>query len=176
MLNTIEPIDNASQNDYIKMVSLYNDLVESYNHQEKVIEKKDETISDITDTYRSRLESEQEIVRNMHGIVKEMRNELSSQFRKKNIHTINWFNEILKKYYSLGGYIDPIRADEMYSAKAVITFDGNYRHPDRSIDSIKTAIIDAIESTRGFSDKVSIQQILIEDVYDVEELSDSKEG
>ena len=176
MLNTIEPIDNASQNDYIKMVSLYNDLVESYNHQEKVIEKKDETISDITDTYRSRLESEQEIVRNMHGIVKEMRNELSSQFRKKNIHTINWFNEILKKYYSLGGYIDPIRADEMYSAKAVITIDGNYRHPDRTINSIKAAIVDAIESTRGFSDIVSIQQILIEDVYDVEELSDSKEG
>ncbi len=121
-------------------------------------------------------ESEQEIVRNMHGIVKEMRNELSSQFRKKNIHTINWFNEILKKYYSLGGYIDPIRADEMYSAKAIITFDGNYRHPDRSINSIKAAIVDAIESTRGFSDVVSIQQILIEDVYDVEELSDSKEG
>ena len=176
MLNTIEPIDNASQNDYIKMVSIYNDLVESYNYQEKIIEKKDETISDISITYRNRLESEQEIVRSMHAIVKEMRNELSSEFRKKNIHTINWFNEILEKYHSLGGYIEPIRANEMYSAKAVITFDGNYRHPNRSIDSIKTAIIDTIENSRSFSDKVSIQQLIIEDVYDVEELSDSKEG
>jgi hypothetical protein len=88
---------------------------------------------------------------------------------------VTWYNNILSEYRDMGIDAQPITTEDMYTAKAVVTIDGVYRNSERDLDSIRLDIINSIRN--NITDfKVDINEVMIEDIYDVEELSESIEG
>ena len=156
---------------YSRLLSDYNDIIDSYNYIQRSIDDKSNTIREL----RQYISDKDKTVKTIHKLLMQVTNEISSRFRKKEFKSVTWYNDILNEYRELGVDIIPIKTEDMYSAKAVVTIDGMYRNSERDLDSIRLDIINSIRN--NITDfKVDIHHVIIEDVYDVEELSESMEG
>lgn len=156
---------------YSDLLNVYNYTVDSYNYMQRMLDSKNETISELrkeTFSYESKYQS-------MHRLLLIITREISSRFRKKEFKSVTWYNDILNEFRDIGVDIIPIKTEDMYTAKAFITIDGVYRNSERDLDSIRLDIINSIRN--NITDfKVDINEVMIEDIYDVEELSESIEG
>lgn len=151
-------------NKYNWMVSGYNDLYAAYNDRGNIIaELRDKIIKE--DMHKT----------NMHRLLVEVRSELATQYRRKILKSVDWFNDMLKKYEDIGGHINPIKTEDQYTAKATIIIDGTWRDTNRDMTQIQEAILRVLGRGDG-DNRVEVSNLIVEDVYDVEEISESKEG
>jgi hypothetical protein len=157
--------------EYVKVFHQYNDLIDSYNYLDRSYEDRGNTISEL----RLRVTKEDSMKTQMHRLINDIRNELTTQYRRKILKSVDWFNDLLKTYEDIGGYIKPIKTEDQYTAKATIVIDGTWRDTNRSMTEISEALIRVLG--RGDGDhRVEVSNLIVEDVYDVEEISESKEG
>lgn len=168
------PAKEESENwwdDYIRMVSRYNNLVNEYNYLEEKYKDRGNTIADL----RDKIIKEDNHKTNMHRLLVEVRNEVATQYRRKVLKSVDWFNDMLKKYESIGGHINVIKTEDQYTAKATIIIDGTWRDTNRDMVQISEAILRVLGRGDG-DNRVEVSNLIVEDVYDVEEISESKEG
>jgi hypothetical protein len=156
---------------YKQLLYEYNNVIDSYNYMQKDIDYKSNVIRDMRDTISS-LDTK---IKESHRVILTITNEISSRFRNKEFKSVTWYNDILSKYRELGMDIVPIRTEDMYTAKVVISIDGIYRNSSHDMENIRQDIINNIKNNPN-DFKVDINHIVIEDIYDVEELSESMEG
>lgn len=164
-------IDKFDVIQYGYILGEYNNLVESYNYMQRMLNSKNDTISEL----RSIVSSFDTKTREWHRLLLIITREISSRFRKNEFKSVAWYNDILNQYRNMGMDVMPITTEDMYTAKAVITIDGVYRNSERDLDSIRLDIINSIKNNMN-DFKVDINEVMIEDIYDVEELSESIEG
>lgn len=165
------PIDNFNVIMYGDLLGTYNYLVESYNYTQRSLNDKSDTIRELRDG----MNSYEKKIQSMHRLLMNVTKEISSRFRKKEFKSVAWYNDILSQYRDMGIDVIPITTEDMYTAKAIITIDGVYRNSERDLDGIRLDIISSIRN--NITDfKVDIHEVMIEDIYDVEELSESIEG
>ena len=158
-------------NIYQQLLYEYNNLIDNYNYIQRSIDNKSDTIREL----RQYISDKDRTVKTIHKLLMQVTKEISSRFRKKEFKSVTWYNDILNEYRELGVDIIPIKTEDMYSAKAVVTIDGVYRNSERDLDGMRLDIINSIRN--NITDfKVDIHHVIIEDVYDVEELSESMEG
>jgi hypothetical protein len=156
---------------YANLLDKYNDTVDNYNYMQRIINSRNDTIGEL----RSIVSSFDTKTREWHRLLLIITREISSRFRKNEFKSVAWYNDILSEYRNMGIDAQPITTEDMYTAKAVITIDGVYRNSERDLDSIRLDIMNSIRN--NINDfKVDVNEVIIEDVYDVEELSESIEG
>lgn len=171
-----EPITLKDESDnwqfeYNNVVNEYNWLASEYNNLYNVYNDRGNTIADL----RDRIIKEDMRKTELHRLLVDVRNELATQYRRKVLKSVEWFNDMLKKYEDIGGHINVIKTEDQYTAKATVIIDGTWRDTNRDITQISEAILRVLG--RGDGDhRVEVSNLMVEDVYDVEEISESKEG
>jgi hypothetical protein len=156
---------------YANLLDKYNDTIDNYNYMQRIINSRNETIRELS----NRIDKDDVKIKSMHRLLMKITKEISSRFRKKEFKSVTWYNNILSEYRDMGIDAQPITTEDMYTAKAFITIDGVYRNSERDLDSIRLDIMNSIRN--NITDfKVDINEVMIEDIYDVEELSESIEG
>ena len=168
------PAKEESENwwdDYMRMVSRYNNLVNEYNYLEEKYTDRGNDISML----RDRIMKEDQKISKMHYLINDIRSEIATQYRRKILKSVDWFNALLKKYETIGGHINPIKTEDQYTAKATIIIDGTWRDTNRDMTQISEAILRVLGRGDG-DNRVEVSNLIVEDVYDVEEISESKEG
>jgi hypothetical protein len=156
---------------YSDLLGLYNYTVDSHNYVMGMLDSRNNTIGEL----RSTISLHESKIRDWHRLLLIITREISSRFRKKEFKSVAWYNDILNQYRDMDIDVMPITTEDMYTAKAFITIDGVYRNSERDLDSIRLDIMNSIRN--NITDfKVDINEVIIEDIYDVEELSESIEG
>lgn len=149
----------------------HSNLVREYNYLADAFDRAKEEYQSMLEQYR--IESTK--TNKFHYLLNETRDHVAMMFRKKTIKDVRWFNDILTKYEEIGGFIRPIKSQDYYTARAVINIDGMYHGSEHNIDDLKNNLIDTIMGNSK-STMIQVDTILIEDMYDVEEISDTQEG
>lgn len=157
--------------EYTNVVNKYNWLASEYNDAYNAYQDRGNTIAEL----RDRIIKEDHHKTNMHRLLVEVRNEVATQYRRKVLKSVDWFNDMLKKYEEIGGRINVIKTEDQYTAKATIIIDGTWRDTNRDMTQISEAILRVLGRGDG-DNRVEVSNLIIEDVYDVEEISESKEG
>lgn len=157
--------------EYTNVVNKYNWIASEYNDLYHAYNDRGNTIADL----RDRIIKEDHHKTNMHRLLVEVRNEVATQYRRKVLKSVDWFNDMLKKYEEIGGRINIIKTEDQYTAKATIIIDGTWRDTNRDMTQISEAILRVLGRGDG-DNRVEVSNLIIEDVYDVEEISESKEG
>lgn len=168
---TLKDQSDDWQFEYANVVNKYNWMISEYNDLYSAYDDRGNTIADL----RDRIIKEDHHKTNMHRLLVEVRNEVATQYRRKVLKSVDWFNNMLKKYEEIGGHINVIKTEDQYTAKATIIIDGTWRDTNRDMVQISEAILRVLG--RGDGDhRVEVSNLIVEDVYDVEEISESKEG
>jgi hypothetical protein len=124
---------------------------------------------------RNKYDNERKKISDFHELFKEYYNHMLHLFRTKQIQSVAEFNNLSEAWGKLSnGWLGPIKAEDIYSAKAIINIEGVYYNDKRDLDAIKKHILFAFENNNTGS--ITVNHFEIQDVYDVEEMTQSKEG
>lgn len=168
---TLKDQSDDWQFEYANVVNKYNWMISEYNDLYSAYDDRGNTIAEL----RDRIIKEDHHKTNMHRLLVDVRNELATQYRRKVLKSVDWFNDMLKKYESIGGHINVIKTEDQYTAKATVIIDGTWRDTNRDMTQISEAILRVLGRGDG-DNRVEVSNLIVEDVYDVEEISESKEG
>lgn len=157
--------------EYTNVVNKYNWLASEYNDVYSAYDERGHKISEL----RDKIIKEDMRKTELHRLLVDVRNEVATQYRRKVLKSVDWFNDMLKKYEDIGGHINIIKTEDQYTAKATIVIDGTWRDTNRDMTQISEAILRVLGRGDG-DNRVQVSNLIVEDVYDVEEISESKEG
>ena len=125
---------------------------------------------------RNKYENEHKKINEFHELLKEYYNHMVHLFRTKQIQSVAEFNNLISGWGKISnGWLPSIKAEDIYSAKATISIEGIYYNDKRDLDAIKNHILFAFENNNN-TGSVQVNHFEIQDIYDVEELAQSKEG
>jgi chromosome segregation ATPase len=159
------------EQEYTKLLDKFNYNVRNYNY---TIERYDE-LNQALESLRERYEKERDKISTFHTSMVEFHTHMRSMFRTKQIKSLKEYNQLVDAWGKVSnGWLKPIKAEDLFSAKANIVIEGTYTNDQRSIEYIKDII------GRGFQNfgenSISINFVGVEDIYDVEELTSTEEG
>jgi hypothetical protein len=142
----------------------HNILLESYNYTNENLQK-----------YKEIYEKEKNKMNIFHDAMVKFHTHMRQMFRTKQIKSVKEYNELVDAWGKVSnGWLKPIKAEDLFSAKANIVIEGTYTNDQRNIEYIKDII------GRGFQNfgenSISINFVGVEDIYDVEELTSTEEG
>jgi hypothetical protein len=143
--------------------------------QHNMVYEKHEYAKQSLNDYRERYDKQKENMSSFHEAMVKYHKHVRDMFRTKQIESVKEYNQLVDAWGKVSnGWLKPIKAEDLFSAKANIVIEGTYTNDYRSIEYIKEVI------SRGFQNfgenSISINFLGIEDIYDVEELTSTEEG
>jgi hypothetical protein len=168
-MNDGEVVDYEKE--YQRLLDKFNYNVRNYNY---TIERYDEVIES-NNALRDRYEKLNDKMSEFHKSMVEFHTHMRNMFRTKQIKSLKEYNALVDAWGKVSnGWLKPIKAEDLFSAKANIIIEGTYTNDSRNIQYIKDII------SRGFENfgdnSVSVKFVDVEDIYDVEELTSTEEG
>jgi hypothetical protein len=159
------------EREYEILLDKFNYNVRNYNY---TIERYDE-LNQALDNLRERYEKERDKINTFHTSMVEFHTHMRNMFRTKQIKSLTEYNQLVDAWGKVSnGWLKPIKAEDLFSAKANIVIEGIYTNDSRSIQYIKDIISNSFKHIDDNS--ISINFVDIEDIYDVEELTSTEEG
>jgi chromosome segregation ATPase len=157
--------------EYEILLDKFNHNVRNYNY---TIERYDE-LNQALESLRERYEKERDKINTFHTSMVEFHTHMRTMFRAKQIKSLTEYNQLVNAWGKVSnGWLKPIKAEDLFSAKASIVIEGTYTNDNRNVQYIKDII------SRGFENfgdnSVSVKFVDVEDIYDVEELTSTEEG
>jgi chromosome segregation ATPase len=159
------------EQEYQKLLDKYNYNVRNHNY---MIERYNE-LNQALESLRERYEKERDKINTFHTAMVEFHTHMRNMFRTKQIKSLKEYNALVDAWGKVSnGWLKPIKAEDLFSAKANIIIEGTYTNDNRNIQYIKDIISRGFEN---FGDNaVSVKFVDVEDIYDVEELTSTEEG
>jgi hypothetical protein len=143
--------------------------------QHNMVYEKHEYAKQSLNDYRERYDKQKENISSFHNAMVEFHKHMSNMFRTKQIKSLTEYNALVDAWGKVSnGWLKPIKAEDLFSAKANIIIEGTYTNDYRDIEYIKNIISHGFQN---FGDNsISINFVGVEDIYDVEELTSTEEG